>query len=363
MGLRLSGRAMASRRTWGAALLLGAGLGVAWLVLAVRPVLVPFALALVLAYLLAPAVAVLQARGMSRSCAIMSVYAALAAAGTAVAMWAAPAASRELQQLLRGVPDGVGALRGHLDALEARLRQPGVPDGVRQGALGFLAELEARADRLVGATAAGIAGLAEWLLYLALAPVLAYYLLRDLPQFHRAAVHAVPRRWRPHAVQLLHELDRVLAGFIRGELLLALAVGALAALATWLLRLPYSLLLGAWAALCELVPYVGPVAGAAPATLLALSISPVRALQVALAFAVIQQLESAVLGPHVMGASVGLHPLTVLFAILAGGYLAGVWGMLLAVPVAGILRVVWGFAVRGLSSPPGSPPEGGGNRA
>lgn len=362
--MRWPGRAVLSRRTWGAALLLGAGLGLVWLLLAVRPVLMPFALAMVLAYLLAPAVEALEARGVGRSWAILSVYAVLAAAGTAVAMWAAPAALRELHQFLRSVPDGVGALRGQLDALQARVRGPGVPDGVREGVDGFLREIEARADRLVGAAATGITELVEWVLYLALAPFLAYYLLRDLPQFRRAAVHALPRRWRPHAVQLLHELDGVLSGFIRGELLLSLAVGALAALATWLLRLPYSLLLGAWAALCELVPYVGPVAGAAPATLLALSVSPVRAVQVALAFAIIQQLESAVLGPHVMGASVGLHPLIVLFAILAGGYLAGVWGMLLAVPVAGVLRVLWAFVVRGLSSPRGLwPPEGRGTGA
>lgn len=147
--------------------------------------------------------------------------------------------------------------------------------------------------------------------------------------------------------------------------MLGLSVGTLAAVATALLGLRFAVLLGIWAGLTEFIPYVGPVLGAVPAVLAGLAISPLRAVEVLLAFAIIQQLENAVLSPKIMGESVGLHPIVVLFAVLAGGYLAGGWGLILALPVAGLLRVLWCFFIARLTevprAMPAARPEPGGH--
>lgn len=334
---------------WG--LLAAAAAGVAALLLAVRPVTIPFLLAVALAYLLAPAVGALEARGLSRPLAILAVYLGLGLAAAALILQVLPGALREWQRLARDLPAYGAQARAALDALQARFRDAGLPQGLRAGLDQTLARLQQRADGLMATAVGNLLLYLEWLGYLALAPILAFYLLRDLEAFKAAFARLLPDRWRGPVLGLLRDIDGVLAGFVRGQVLLAAAVGTLAGLACHLLGLRFAFLLGLWAALTEMIPYVGPLLGAVPAVVVALAQSPVRALQVAAAFALIQQLENAVLGPRLLGAHVGLHPLVVLLAVLAGGYLFGVPGLVLAVPAAGVARVVGRFAYRYLLLP------------
>lgn len=329
---------------------LGSGLA---LVVAVWPVLIPFGLALVVAYVVAPAVEALEQRGLSRPVAILAVYAGLLLLGAAVVLRVLPGAYSELQRLAAAVPEYAEQVRGSMAWLQRRFEEPGVPAGVRQGVDRVVTTAERQANRLVAALVGNLFGYVEWLVYLLLAPILAYYLLRDQERIKRGFARLLPRRWRRLILDWLAGVDGVIGGFVRGQLVLAVAVGSLAMLASGLLGLKFAVLLGLWAGLAELIPYAGPIIGAIPAVLSGVMISPLRGLQVALAFALIQQLENAVLGPRVLGEKVGLHPLVVFFAILAGGYLAGVPGMVLAVPLAGIVRVT-GTAVYRLLALPGS---------
>jgi predicted PurR-regulated permease PerM len=131
-----------------------------------------------------------------------------------------------------------------------------------------------------------------------------------------------------------------LGSFIRGYFLVAAIVGGLTAIAMALLGLEFALMLGIFAGLAELIPYFGPVIGAVPAIGLAVLQSKWLAAKVALAFFVIHQLEGNIISPKILGDKVGLHPLMVIFSLMAGGELYGLAGMLLAVPVAAVLRVV-----------------------
>lgn len=339
------------RRRWLLAALAAAALAAgAWL-LTVRPIVIPLLLALAIAYLIAPAVGALEQRGLRRSSAILLVYLALAALGGTLVLRVLPSAYTELQRLGGAVPDYAAQVRSAVAAAQARAREPGVPRGLREGLENVLALAESRAHGLIESVVANVLTYLEWGAYLVLAPLLAYYLLRDHARFKRGALRALPRVWRAPAVELLRGVDAVLAGFVRGQLLLAAAVGALAALAAYLLGLRFALLLGVWAALAELVPYVGPIAGAVPAVLVGLLDSPWRALQVVVAFLIIQQIENTILAPRVMGETVGLHPLAVVLVVLLGGTVAGIPGMVLAVPLAGMARVVWAFAYRRLAAP------------
>lgn len=342
---------MGVRRRWLLAGLGAAALGAAAFLLTVRPIVIPLLLALAIAYLIAPAVAALERRGFGRSAAILTVYAVLGALAGAAVLRVLPSAYGELQRLAGAVPEYAAQLRALSAAVQERFRDPGVPRGLRDGVDGLVAMAEARAQQMLESAVNHLFAYLEWGAYLVLAPIIAYYLLKDQERFKRGAVRTLPRAWRAPAIELLRGVDGVLAGFVRGQLLLAAAVGVLATLAAYLLGLRYALLLGLWAAACELVPYVGPLIGAVPALLAGLMVSPWRGLQVAVAYLIIQQLESAVLAPLVMGEHVGLHPLSVVLAILLGGALAGIPGMLLAVPLAGMARVVWLFACRRLAAP------------
>lgn len=326
-------------------------LAAGWGLWAIRPVLAPFLMAIALAYLLAPLVNGLSHLGMSRGWAILAVYAVLGALGVFAVIKLLPATFTEVRRLAESIPLYSERARSMVDGLQQSVREMGLPPELRESIDRAITQLEVRSvaalQNLLDVRTLGAA--AELMLSLLLAPFLAFYLLKDLDRFKERFLLSLPRRYRQEIITLLRGLDRVLSGFVRGQITLALAVGFLAAFATWMLGLRFAVLLGIWAGLTEFIPYVGPVLGAVPAVLAGLAISPWKAAEIAIAFAVIQQLENAVLSPKIMGESIGLHPIVVLFAVLAGGYLAGGWGLILALPVSGLIRVLWHFLIARLT--------------
>jgi predicted PurR-regulated permease PerM len=143
------------------------------------------------------------------------------------------------------------------------------------------------------------------------------------------------------------EVEDKLGGWVRGQLILMLAIGSMATLGYAVLGLPNPALLGVVAGLCEIIPMIGPFLAFAPAVLVALaSVDPVRALMVVAYALVIQQIESNVLVPRVMGRTVGISALTVMLGILVGGALAGLPGAFLAVPIAGAVQVILAHTLR-----------------
>lgn len=331
-------------------LVLAAGWGL-WII---RPILAPFLLAVIVAYLIAPLVNALAARGLSRGWAILAVYLALGVVGTLAVWKILPQALQETRKLAEAIPAYSLYARETVDRFQQQIRDMGMPPELRGVLDRSITDLEVRSVQTLGKLfdIGTLRQAAEVLVSLLLAPILAFYLLKDMEQFKERVVRALPRNRRHEILALLRSLDRVLSGFVRGQILLGFTVGGLAAAVTYLLGLRYTLLLGIWAGLTEFIPYVGPILGAIPAVLAGFSVSPLVGLEVAIAFAVIQQLENAVLSPKIMGESVGLHPLVVMLAILAGGYLLGTWGLLLALPIAGVVRVLWAFVVARLTEAP-----------
>jgi predicted PurR-regulated permease PerM len=170
--------------------------------------------------------------------------------------------------------------------------------------------------------------------------VLAYYWLVERPSIKRVILRTVPVRHARGVNTVWMEVEEKLGGWVRGQLILMLAIGAMATPGYFFIGLPNPILLGVAAGLFEIIPMVGPFLAFAPAVLVALAIDPTRALFVVGYALVIQQIESNVLVPRVMGRTVGVSPLTVLLGILVGTTLAGLPGAFLAVPIAGALQVL-----------------------
>ncbi len=179
--------------------------------------------------------------------------------------------------------------------------------------------------------------------------VVSVYMLLDM---HRLAA-AVDRRFPPYpgSTPLIERMERALASYVKGQLLLSLIIGASAGIGLWALGMVglmpnggrYALIFGVWAGVTELIPYVGPWLGAAPPVVYALVQHPLSALWVALLFLGIQQLEGHVVVPKVMGHSLRLHPLLVIFGLLAGGEIYGFPGILVALPLLAAGRAAWEF--------------------
>ncbi|HSP72992.1 MAG TPA: AI-2E family transporter, partial [Gaiellaceae bacterium] len=179
--------------------------------------------------------------------------------------------------------------------------------------------------------------------------VVSIYMLLSLPRLAARLDRRFPPL--PGSGPLIPRMESALAGYVRGQVLLSLIIGGSAGVGLWVFGvtglLPggdrYALLFGAWVALTEVIPYVGPWIGAVPPLVYALFVHPVSVLWVALLFLGIHQLEGHVVAPNVMGSALRLNPLLVIFGLLAGGEIYGLAGALLALPVLAAGRAVWEF--------------------
>lgn len=327
--------------------------GVAFLY-SVRAVFPPFFLAVVIAYALHPLVDALNRRGLGRSWSILIVYALVGLLVGAGLAFVVPVLVGQMGELAGTLPDYVARLGDALAGVERRYERLALPPALRQTLDDNVRRLEASTLKAIGAAVQSLIALFGQAFTLILAPILAFYMMHDLPRFRRQVELWLPAGSRGQARTFVREMDRVLAGFVRGQMLVAALVGLLTTVAMGFLGVPFPLVLGLIAALTDLIPYFGPFLGAIPGLALAGLVSFGLALKAAAVYALVQQLEAAVLVPRIVGGTVGLHPLVLAFALLVGGTYLGLGGLILAVPVAGLLRVTLSFLGRWLA---GDPPE------
>jgi predicted PurR-regulated permease PerM len=178
--------------------------------------------------------------------------------------------------------------------------------------------------------------------------VIAIYMLLDMPRLEAS----IDRRFPPHGgPPLTLRIERALAGYVRGQLILSTVIGTSAGVGIWVLGetglVPgaerYALLFGVWTGVIEVIPYIGPWLSAVPPAIYALVVDPISFLWVAALFVFIYQIEGHVVVPNVMASALRLHPLLVIFGLLAGGELYGIAGVLLALPTMAAIRAIWEF--------------------
>ncbi len=299
--------------------------------------------AIFFAYLIYPAVRRLN-RKMPLILAILSVYAAIVLLLIALFSIVVPAISSDVSMLVRQYPAIAAAVRTFVDdpnnvvmrhlpnALKNELAK--VPSQVVEWARLHGLEAASHAVTLLVGTVAALAAFV-------VVPVLAAYLLLEADGVKRAFIAAIPGSQREATLRILGELESVIGGFIRGQLLVGLSVGIMIAIALLILRVPYAVLIGAIAAVFDFIPYVGPVLAFVPAFFIALFYNGwLSASLVTLVFILANQVEGHFIAPNIVSRTVSLSPLAVLLAILIGGELGGLLGMLVAVPIAGMLRVL-----------------------
>jgi predicted PurR-regulated permease PerM len=188
-------------------------------------------------------------------------------------------------------------------------------------------------------------------------PFWLFYILFDRRRIANALISTVPVALRADVVNIWRLVDTVLGSYIRGQLLLALAIGVMATTGLTLLRVPFPAILGLMAGLFELLPFFGPALGAIPALLVAIVQSPILAFWTLLLFVGIQQIENVVLAPRIAGRAVELHPAVIMVVLVAGNEIAGIWGMLIAVPVTAIVRDIFRYLYLRLQDEPCTPSE------
>ena len=318
----------------------------AYLVWLLAPVLMPFAVAGMLAYLGDPLADRLERLGLSRAWAASVVFLLLLLALVGVLLLLVPLIARQIENLIQNLPRyGQWAQQTAWPWLQTRLHlDPNMFDSDR-----LLAALKAHIDSIGGVATVVLGkvsrsglGIVLWLTNLVLIPVVAFYLLRDWDRLVATIDRMLPRSIQPTVAHLARESDKVLGAFVRGQLLVMLALGIFYGAGLSLVGLSVGLLIGIVAGLLSFVPYLGFIVGfgAAVIAVLVQYGDWSHLLMVCGVFLLGQLLEGYVLVPKLVGDKIGLHPVAVIFAVLAGGYLAGFPGVLLALPAASVIMVL-----------------------
>lgn len=311
-------------------------------------ILLPFVAGIVIAYVLSPLVDRIESMGLSRGGATLILMLVMVLVGALVLIFLAPLVLDQFAALIESIPGIYARLRALAEDASARWlgsveRVPG-PEQIGSLTSGLA---EALASVLKSLLSGGLA-VVNFLGLLAVTPVVAFYLLVDWPAIVESVDRALPRPHAPRIRELASEIDRKLAAFFRGQGLVCLVMGIYYAVALSLAGLKYGLLIGLFAGLAGFIPLVGAILAGLVAIGMAISQfwpewMPV--LVVAGVFALGQALDGQVLSPRIVGGSVGLHPVWIIFAVFAFGYLFGFVGMLVAVPAAAAIGVLVRFVL------------------
>jgi predicted PurR-regulated permease PerM len=307
----------------------------------VQEVLFLLFLAILLATAIEPIVNRLRRGPFTRGTGTLVVYTAIVLLIAIPAYAVLPSLAGQAGAFTETLPERLGTLRSYAAQLPRPL-QSTIVSALDSALNSAQAPPTAGQEQLVEAGATAL----HTLLSILSVFVLAFYWLIERASLKRVVLRMVPRHRARDVNTVWMEVEEKLGGWVRGQLILMLAVGAMATIGYWIIGLPNPFLLGVAAGLFEIVPMVGPFLAFAPAVLVALANSPGQAVAVLIYALVIQQIESNVLVPRVMGRTVGVSPLTVLLGILVGSALAGLPGAFLAVPLAGALQVILAHTLR-----------------
>lgn len=302
-----------------------------------REILTPFIIALIISYVLNPVVSLLGARKVPRTVAVLTIYAVFITSATVVLMNVIPMLIKQLAELNQHMPEVAFQAQSVVDNFNGLKF---LPDSVREGINQSLAKLENGISLAIAGYLGGIGSTINTMFLVFIIPFVAFYILKDFQLIEKAALAIVPRAHRKEIVSMLVDIDTALGNYIRGQFTVCMIVGLMAYIGYWLIGIPYALLLACVVAVFNIIPYLGPFLGAAPALIVASTVSWKMVLLVILVNTTCQILEGNVISPQVVGRSLQMHPLVIIFALLAGGEIAGIAGLILAVPFFAVMKVI-----------------------
>lgn len=324
------------------AIILAAG----FLVYLLAPVLTPFMAAALLSYLGDPLVDRMEDRGLPRTAAVSIVFVLLLIVVFVILLLVVPAIGNQLEVLAKKLPVYLDWLQVNLGPwLQQNLgMEPSVLDWstLKSGLQEHWAQFGGIAKNVIAWVSQSGLALVAFAANLVLIPVVTFYLLRDWDVLVKKVHDLLPRKWESTAVKLTKESDEVLGAFLRGQLLVMLALACVYSVGLMWVGLELALIIGLIAGLVSFVPYLGFIIGILLAGIAAFMQFQELSylLWVAAVFGVGQALEGMLLTPLLVGDKIGLHPVAVIFAVMAGGQLFGFVGVLLALPVAAVIMVI-----------------------
>jgi predicted PurR-regulated permease PerM len=321
-------------------------LAAGYLLYLLTPILTPFLISAFLAYIGDPAVDRLETIKFSRTLSVVFVFFIMLIIGLCFLLVVFPLMEDQIRRLLIRIPDMIDWV--HSEFMPWISQRFGIqPDsidlaGLKQSLMNHWQTVGNIAGKFIARVSASGQLALLWLSYILLVPVVTFYLLRDWDILVAKIWELIPRKHEVVVVKLAKDGDAVLAEFFRGQLLLMFAQAVFYSIGLWIVGLEFSLLIGLTAGLVSFVPYLGVIVGIAVAGIAAYMQfhDVIHIVYVLVVFGAGQMLEGMVLTPLLVGDRIGLHPVAVIFAVMAGAQLFGFFGMLIALPVAAIIVVL-----------------------
>ncbi|MBT8197355.1 MAG: AI-2E family transporter [Acidimicrobiia bacterium] len=329
-----------------------------WVLVRIQVLIAPIVLSVALIYILNPVVKMLQGRSLPRWLgrsvprwmAVIVAYVAFTGLLVLIGFIVGPQIADQTSELTSDFPQVYEDARGQIQELLDDVGLDSVVVPTYDEAADLLADLR-NEEEIVSQALTRLGdftlGLLEAILVFFLVPVLAFYVLLDLPRLREESVSLLPESTREETIHVGRQINHALGGFLRGQLLVALIVGVLMSVGFLIIDLPFWLIIGMVAGLLNIIPFVGPWVGGGLGVLAGLAAADVTtALLAGLVALIVQQIDNNFISPTVLRATVRLHPAVIILVLLGGGAVAGIWGVILAVPVAAILKIIAGHLWR-----------------
>ncbi len=307
-----------------------------------RNILIPFALGGILAYALTPAARYLNNRGLSWKTSVSIIFLALLIFIILLFFLVIPETVSQFRTLTSNLPEYTSKIIDIAKTIDERYPALGISEAIEEFMINLSANLQSYLTTILS-NVVNLFSLITSIIFMGfiLTPFILYYLMADAIKIRRSLIRVFPYQNRKEYVNLIRLTDKIVGGFIRGRLLVSLFVGICVTIGLSLMNIEFSLVIGVIAGILDIIPYLGPIIGAIPAIIFAGTKSFWLVLGVALLFGGINLVEGTVISPKFIGKEIGLHPVTVLFALLVGGELFGALGVIVSIPVAGILKALY----------------------
>lgn len=314
------------------------------IVIFLQTVFIPFLIAGIFYYIFRPIVNFLHKRKIPKSIAILLIFLGFIGIVVGLSFLIGPILQKQMMNLINNTPTLLNELRIMIVQLQenrwfAQFQESAtfsfqeISDNIYTILMESFEFVTRNITSVVGT-------ITNTVLTLVLIPFMLYYILKDGEKFPKKILNLLPKKSQIEGRKILKDMDEAISSYIQGQLLVSLCVGILIFIAYLILGVDYSLILALIAMVTNLIPFIGPWLGAIPAIIVAFISSPMLAVWVALAIIVVQQIESNLISPQIVGKKLDIHPLTIIIIILVAGRFAGFIGFLIAVPTYAVLKVI-----------------------
>lgn len=309
----------------------------------IKTIVLPIILSGILYYLLNPLVDIMEKRNIKRGWSILILYLAIAGILTVVVLAVIPVLRNQITGLIDNFPRYSENVRLQFEELTGSQLFSQLQDAVSINSQDWWNTLTQKATEIFNHTWARVGGFlgafTEIVLSIVTVPFVLFYMLKDGKKLPQKILSFLPTKSRSGIFHVLQDINHQISSFIRGQIIVSFCIGILLYIGYMIIGLDYALILAIIASFTSIVPYLGPAIAITPALIVALVTSPVMLLKMVAVWTIVQLIEGKFISPQIMGKTLKIHPITIIFVILTSGNLFGVVGILLAVPGYAVLKV------------------------